>query len=189
MVEFSILGNHDAAVTKKMDYSCYSRETRQVLDWTAQSLDTENMQWLSSLKYQNNREEILFSHGAPLAPKQFEYVYTPLHVNLLQQQFDQLPKIIFVGHSHLCKAFAYDPIRVTEIFQPEFQLKDSKYIISVGSVGQPRDYDNRASYTILDTSDNSFYFKRIQYPIEVSAQKIKDAGIANEFAQRLFMGR
>ena len=63
-----------------------------------------------------------------------------------------------------------------------------KFIVSVGSVGQPRDYDNRASYTILDTDTWRFEFKRIEYDIETAAEKVLRADLERNFAHRLYIG-
>ena len=65
---------------------------------------------------------------------------------------------------------------------------DRKYIVSVGSVGQPRDYDNRASFTIYDTKEKRFSFKRIEYDIESAAEKVVKAKLERNFAHRLFIG-
>ncbi|HPB96471.1 MAG TPA: metallophosphoesterase, partial [Polyangiaceae bacterium] len=63
-----------------------------------------------------------------------------------------------------------------------------KYIISVGSVGQPRDYDNRASYTVYDLATGRFEFKRIEYDIETAADKVLKADLERNFAHRLYIG-
>jgi len=66
--------------------------------------------------------------------------------------------------------------------------KGYKYIASVGSVGQPRDYDNRASFTILDTETREFSFKRVEYDIEAAATKIFEENLERNFGHRLFIG-
>lgn len=71
----------------------------------------------------------------------------------------------------------------------DFELDpDKKYIVSVGSVGQPRDFDNRASYTIYDTATRRFEFKRVEYDIELAADKVLRGRLERNFAHRLFIG-
>ena len=65
---------------------------------------------------------------------------------------------------------------------------EHRYIVSVGSVGQPRDYDNRASYTIYDSTEKTFEFKRVAYDIDAAAQKIFAAELERNFGNRLFLG-
>ena len=61
-------------------------------------------------------------------------------------------------------------------------------MVSVGSVGQPRDYDNRASYTVYDSETKRFEFKRVEYDIEAAANKVMYAKLERNFAHRLFIG-
>jgi diadenosine tetraphosphatase ApaH/serine/threonine PP2A family protein phosphatase len=58
----------------------------------------------------------------------------------------------------------------------------------VGSVGQPRDYDNRACFVVYDAIERIVEYHRVAYDIEASAQKIFDADLALNFGRRLFLG-
>ena len=103
--------------------------------------------------------------------------------------WNELGHITLIGHSHLCKVFALTQTTVEELPPVDFTLEDGKkYIVSVGSVGQPRDYDNRASYTIYDTDERTFEFKRVAYDIDAAAQKIFAADLERNFGNRLFLG-
>jgi len=63
-----------------------------------------------------------------------------------------------------------------------------KYIISVGSVGQPRDYDNRASFVQYDSDTKMFEFQRVEYDIESAANRIFAGSLERNFGHRLFIG-
>jgi diadenosine tetraphosphatase ApaH/serine/threonine PP2A family protein phosphatase len=103
--------------------------------------------------------------------------------------FEELAPLTLIGHSHLCKVFALTKTSVEELPPIDFDLQpDRKYIVSVGSVGQPRDYDNRASYTLYDSAKKRFEFKRVEYDIETAAQKVLRARLERNFAHRLFIG-
>ena len=69
-----------------------------------------------------------------------------------------------------------------------FLDENKKYIVSVGSVGQPRDYDNRASFVVFDSDKRHFEFKRIEYDIESAAEKVLGAKLERNFAHRLYIG-
>jgi len=102
---------------------------------------------------------------------------------------DKIGHITLIGHSHLCKAFALTRTTVDELPAVDFDLEEGKkYIVSVGSVGQPRDFDNRASYTVYDTDKKRFEFKRVEYDIELAADKVLRARLERNFAHRLFIG-
>ena len=114
-------------------------------------------------------------------------VQTPREIQ--SRIFDRLGVVTFIGHSHLCKSFALTRTEVFEVVAPKFIIRpDHKYIVSVGSVGQPRDYDNRASYTIYDSGEQTFEFKRVPYDIDMAAQKIFDSDLEPNFGNRLFLG-
>lgn len=191
LVEATILGNHDAAVAGRMDYSYYYEAARHALDTHAQMISAQNMEWLRSLPYQIELKEhqVLLCHGSPVRLEEFEYIFAPEQARECLPMFDQLGHITLIGHSHLCKVFALTRDSVEELPPIDFDLaEDKKYIVSVGSVGQPRDYDNRASYTVYDSDKKRFEFKRVEYDIETAADKVLRAKLERNFAHRLFIG-
>ncbi|RMH36447.1 MAG: metallophosphoesterase [Deltaproteobacteria bacterium] len=189
LAAFTILGNHDAAVAGRMDYSYYYDAARNALDLHAKQLSPENMAWLKSLPYSRKQDDLLFCHGSPVNLEEFEYIFSQEQAAQCHDIWDELGTVTFIGHSHLCKAFALTPTEVFEVVAPTFEIRPGhKYIISVGSVGQPRDYDNRASYTIYDTDAKTFEFRRVEYDIDAAAQKIFDSELEPNFGNRLFLG-
>ena len=191
VAEVTILGNHDAAVAGRMDYSYYYEAARQALDLHARELTPDNMAWLRQLPYKHRLEAVGVDlcHGSPVRLEEFEYIFAPDQAAECLPILKDLGHITFIGHSHLCKVFGLRPGEVEELPPEDFALQDdTKYIVSVGSVGQPRDYDNRASYTVYDSDSRSFHFKRIEYDIEGAASKIFGAKLERNFGQRLFIG-
>ena len=186
----TLLGNHDAAVSGRMDYGFYYDAARHALDWTAARLAPEHLDWLKGLPYAHQAEGIGFSHGSPLDPPAFEYVFATEQAYELLPHLDRLPEVSFIGHSHLCKAFAlHGDDEVHEVLATRFSLRRGyKYVISVGSVGQPRDCDNRAGFVLYDTGRRTVELHRVPYDVEASAQRIFDADLALNFGRRLFLG-
>jgi len=187
----TILGNHDAAVAGRMDYSYYYEAARQALDAHAAVLTPENTAWLRSLTYQEKLTdlEVDLCHGSPVRLEEFEYIFAPEQARECLPMWAELGHITFIGHSHLCKVFALSQTSVEELPPVDFTLEAGrKYIVSVGSVGQPRDYDNRASYTVYDSDAKRFEFKRIEYDIETAAEKVLRAKLERNFAHRLYIG-
>ncbi|HYD42476.1 MAG TPA: metallophosphoesterase family protein [Anaeromyxobacter sp.] len=189
--QVTLLGNHDAAVSGRMEYSFYYDAARHALDWTAARLAPEHLEWLRSLPYAHAVEGVGFSHGNPVDPAAFEYVFAMEQAYELLPRAAKLPEVSFLGHSHLCKTFAlHGADEVHEVLAGRFTLRRGgyKYVVSVGSVGQPRDCDNRAGFVIFDTERRTVEFHRVPYDIETSAQKIFDADLALNFGKRLFLG-
>jgi predicted phosphodiesterase len=186
---YTILGNHDAAVAGRMDYSYYYDAARQALDLHASILSPDNMRWLKSLPYEVREGHISYCHGAPINIEEFEYIFAPEQAARCLPEWNKLADVTFIGHSHLCKAFALRADDVHEVVAQRFEIRPGhKYIISVGSVGQPRDYDNRASYTVYDSNARVFEFKRVSYDIDSAAKKIFSAKLERNFGNRLFIG-
>jgi diadenosine tetraphosphatase ApaH/serine/threonine PP2A family protein phosphatase len=191
IAKVTILGNHDAAVAGRMDYSYYYEAARRALDLHAATLSAENMEWLRQLPYMHKvpNSEVHLCHGSPVRLEEFEYIFAPEQARECLPYYGELGHLTLIGHSHLCKVFELTSEEVTELPARRFTLRpDRKYIISVGSTGQPRDYDNRASYIVYDTDTREFEFKRVEYDIEGAAQKIFEARLERNFAHRLFIG-
>ena len=189
VAEVTLLGNHDAAVAGRMDYSFYYDAARHALDWSARVLTEENLDWLRSLPYTYRIGEVGFCHGSPVEPKAYEYIFALEQARELIPFVGNLAEVTFIGHSHLCKAFAIGSGEVNDVVAQKFGIRRGyRYIISVGSVGQPRDYDNRACFVICDTTARTVEYLRVEYDIEKSAQKIFDAQLALNFGKRLFLG-
>ena len=187
----TILGNHDAAVAGRMDYSYYYEAARHALDAHAAMISAQNMAWLKSLPYQEKLDDhnVLLCHGSPVRLEEFEYIFAPEQARECLAIWDKIGHLTLIGHSHLCKVFALTRSSVEELPAIDFVLEpDKKYIVSVGSVGQPRDFDNRASFTVYDTTERRFEFKRIEYDIELAADKVLRARLERDFAHRLFIG-
>jgi predicted phosphodiesterase len=191
LVKDTVLGNHDAAVAGRMDYSYYYEAARYALDAHAQQLSAENMNWLRGLAYKIELTafNLNLCHGSPMRLEEFEYIFAPEQARECLPIFDELPALTLIGHSHLCKVFSLAQDAVEELPPIDFKLEaNKKYIVSVGSVGQPRDYDNRASYTVYDADNQLFEFKRVEYDIETAADKVLRAQLERNFAHRLFIG-
>ena len=64
--------------------------------------------------------------------------------------------------------------------------KGHKAYVCVGSVGQPRDRDNRVSFATLD--EDRLTFHRLKYDIQKTQTKILKAGLNRFLAERLGEG-
>jgi predicted phosphodiesterase len=191
VAKVTILGNHDAAVAGRMDYSYYYEAARQALDQHSRQLTRDNLDWLKSLPYKHDlgEHDLTLCHGSPVRLEEFEYIFAPEQARECLTMWDELSQLTLIGHSHLCKVFALRPGEVEELPPRKLTLRKGwKYVVSVGSVGQPRDYDNRASYTVFDTETREFEFKRVEYDIETAATKIFEGNLERNFGHRLFIG-
>ena len=204
--KWCVLGNHDYAALYEPTNFNYAAE--QASFWTREVLETErhtaanNRRWsfLGELpmrqtlkaKLGKNATIMDFVHASPRRPIN-EYIFpddvytNPLKVKLL---FERVKHICFIGHTHLPGVFLDEP----DFYLPEELdnaypiINDERAIINIGSVGQPRDKDSRASYVYVD--ENIVHFVRLEYDIKTTIKKIKALEQLDDFnAERLPEGR
>ncbi len=189
LVAHTVLGNHDAAVAGRMPFDEYFEAAKQSLNWCTERLSSENMEWLRSMPYTDEDETFAYCHGSPGDPEGFDYLFSPDQVSDILQLGMELPKVTLIGHSHLTVAFRANGNEVESVIQDEIDLNDdARYIITVGSVGQPRDRDPRCCCCTYDTEERVFRFHRLYYDVLTARQRIHDAGLSPVFGDRLLVG-
>lgn len=199
-VQFCLSGNHDHAVF--YEPTNFNPVAERAAFWTRSILDEEanvehrNRRWrfLGHLQPRRELNGFLLVHGSPRKPIN-EYlfpddVYTAPHK--LLANFDRMEQLTcFCGHTHVPGVFVDDPYFETpeEMGEPQkYTIGEEKVIINVGSVGQPRDRDPRATYVIVE--DNEVEFIRVQYDIDVTAKRIHDNPHLDDFlGDRLYKGK
>ena len=176
---FSVLGNHDAASFSPQQRAYFNPLALEAVRWTAGQLDEKHTSWLRQLPYRVSFENLLFVHSAPRAPEEWDYVFGGMEARMQGRYFFE--RICFIGHSHIPGIHPLDS-DVGE-YSPAH-----RFIINVGSVGQPRDGDWRSSYGLLDTVAGTYDNHRIAYDVDAAMRKILDRGLPPRLAQRLKAG-
>lgn len=196
--QVTILGNHDQATL--FDPDGFNPVALQAIYWTRDQLETvgdessRDRRWdfIGELPRRWDEGTFLFVHGSPREPTN-EYVfpediYDQRKMNALLSRIDQY---CFQGHTHMPGVFTeagdfYSP----EDCNYEYEFGNDKAMVNVGSVGQPRDGDPRACYVILDTEAKSIEYRRVEYDIETTRQKIYSIpDLDNMLGDRLVSGR
>ncbi|MEM9827586.1 MAG: metallophosphoesterase family protein [Planctomycetota bacterium] len=195
----TILGNHDQAAL--FDPDGFNPMALDAIFWTRDQLDNgpgsssqKNRRWdfLGELPRQHNEDTFKFVHGSPRDPTNEyvfpEYIYDHKKMEIL---FGKVTQYCFQGHTHLPGVFTTDcEFTPQDEIEGPVPLGPSKLMINVGSVGQPRDSDNRACYVIVDTEASSVHFRRVEYDFETTAKKIYDIpDLDNGLGDRLRIGQ
>ncbi len=184
-----VAGNHDYAALERMDTLGFNEYARAAADWTTKALSQESRDYLNSLPLAAAEGQMRFVHASPLDPERWTYV---LSFEEAIRQFDSYEeRLCFIGHSHLPVVIENDngEIRAYQYPEDTFTLDGSRrYMVNVGSVGQPRDRDPRAGYIWYDDAMDAVFLRRLEYPVEVVQKKILDAGLPSFLAQRLAAG-
>jgi diadenosine tetraphosphatase ApaH/serine/threonine PP2A family protein phosphatase len=179
-VDHFILGNHDAAACGKLDASYFNDGARELIEWTREQLNPEAIAFLQKLPLTLHAGSFRCAHGDFSAPGAFRYVVDPEDAEPSWQAVDE--QLLFVGHSHDPAIFVRGesgaPHRVSA---QDFALEEGKrYLVNVGSVGQPRDGDARACYCIYDTSSGDVLWRRIPFDIDGYRAAMEAAGLSTE---------
>lgn len=187
----SVLGNHDEYVTLLMDprVERLRAEVRQSIEWTQSQLSMDNLKWLSKLTNQIEAEIFSLCHGA-FGPNPWAYC---MDEETFKRNFEfQTSQLGFCGHSHsplIAVAMPDRPLPMVDYIRHCKVPDDSKVMINIGSVGQPRDHDPRASSVIYNTDNRELHLLRVQYDVAAAQEKIRAAGLSERFATRLETGR
>ena len=183
-----VLGNHDAGSIGLTNLRNFSKSAIAVCQWTDQILTHENRDWLKKLPLTDEIGEELMVHSAPANPSEWKYI---LSLNDAITEFRAFSgQICFVGHSHVPCSFIEQDNQYNIVENSKFTLNPkARYIINPGSVGQPRDGDPRASFAIYDKDNRKVEIVKRSYDIKSAQQKILDAGLPDDLASRLAVGR
>jgi diadenosine tetraphosphatase ApaH/serine/threonine PP2A family protein phosphatase len=183
-----LLGNHDWALLDTKEKENFHREAFTAIQWTIDTLDGKyNDAIIRKFELTIEDSEFIAAHGSPLNPEEFPYIFSILHAEDVFRSMDF--SLCFVGHTHVPLVYTYSSgPKSLEPGEPFILDTSDRYIINPGSVGQPRDGDNRASFMVFDPDEKSVTLLRREYDIEAAADDIISAGLPNWFADRLFSG-
>lgn len=184
-----VQGNHDAYASDDRDLSSFNPHARGAALWTREQLSAADRAWLADLPMTAEPAPgVLLVHATPDDPSSWYYVrFRAEAAEALEQQ--RAPWC-FYGHTHVPTAFALSGDTVTEHDGGRHDLADAdRWLINVGSVGQPRDLDPRAAWTLLDLAVGTATLMRADYDIAAAQRKILDAGLPERLAERLAEGR
>jgi predicted phosphodiesterase len=182
-----IQGNHDAYVAADEDPPNVSDETVEVIRWTRNMLTAEQRTWLGALPLTWQAEDYEVVHASLHRPDEWGYVLEPgaAALHFIQQQ----KEVCFIGHSHQPKMFVEGTDKALDITCLESIRTGRKQVVNVGSVGQPRDKDERACYVVYRRNEADVWWRRMRYDIAAAQQAIVDAGLPGKYAHRLSLGK
>ncbi len=177
-VHHVVLGNHDAAVCGKLDEALFNDNAAEIVRWTRDQLNPSAMSFLESLPLTLRGDLFRCAHGDLASPAQFNYIIEPEEAVPSWQATEE--QLLFVGHSHDPAIFLLGQSGTPHRVPPQdFSLESGKrYIVNVGSVGQPRDGDARASYCIIDTDTQSIFWRRIPFDLDAYRSDLAVAGVS-----------
>jgi predicted phosphodiesterase len=179
--EAVVLGNHDAAVARSADVSFLPADGQEAARHNRAQLSEAQRDYLATRPLLHTAGNCTFVHATPDDPTAWKRLTA---YPAAQQQFDHFDTdVCFLGHTHSPAVMA-DTLGV-------FQVRPGhRYLINVGSVGQPRDGIPKLSFGLFDTESFEYENVRLDYDVSTAARKIRAADrLPNTLADRLAEGR
>jgi putative phosphoesterase len=170
----SIMGNHDYAIVHNSGKIDRSKTCSKILQWQLNQASSHTLDFLRSLPTEMvlklGDKSIFLVHGGLIDPVD-EYLYDVNDEYFTQNAFEH--DVLFTGHTHL----------------PSFKkFYSGKTWVNPGSVGQSRDFDNRACYVIVNDSLD-FEFVRVGYDYKMVIEQMAILGFDEYISEVLVNGK
>ncbi len=187
--EVVLSGNHDYAVFDPKITENFNPNAARAAEWTREQLSEDEIAYLRSLPSLVEQDGVTLTHGSPADPI-WTYILTV--VDALEAFHAFTGARCFFGHTHVAACYTEEEgiiSRLPVMNSEPFDTSGARYLINPGSVGQPRDRDPRAAYLWYEPETATVTWKRVDYPIEQTQEKILAAGLPERLARRLALGQ
>lgn len=187
----TLLGNHDAAAVDLLSTQHFNIHAKIAIEWTSQTLKKESESFLKTLPYKATKTSMTLVHATPYEPNMWYYITSLEEAAFNCQFFDT--QLCLVGHTHIPIIIVLDKDKELYVHQDTVihldEIKESRLLINVGSVGQPRDRNPKSCYGIFDNEKAEFTYRRVTYNIEKTQAKMKKIKMPEFLISRLADGR
>jgi diadenosine tetraphosphatase ApaH/serine/threonine PP2A family protein phosphatase len=188
-----IMGNHEAmlVVLEKMGAQEFGETVSAPLELAQKQLSAEELEWAAQLPICIDLDAFEIIHGSLHEPPDFHYIDSP---ETAGDNFKQQKRpVSFHGHTHVPAIWEKSESGKIRCYSPEEKAvlldPDRTYAVNVGSVGQPRDGDPRASYAIYDHAKGLLIHRRVPYDLKRARARFRKAGLPAFNSQRLGKGK
>ena len=189
-----VAGNHEYGALGLLDLRWFNPAARAAALWTREQLGADHQGYLSGLPLSSALGEATCVHASPRRPEEWDYLLSA--EDGFEAFADFATRLCFVGHSHRPGVWslgssgpAHEDLGGPAWHDHRIPFHDGRrYIVNVGSVGQPRDRDPRAAYVVWDEDERSITLRRVMYDHKAAAAKILRAGLPRALADRLAHG-
>ena len=187
--DVKLMGNHEYAALGLISTEHYNSAAKDSSEWTKTQLGDNELSMIADYEMTHSFDNFFLVHASPFDPEKWRYIIAPNAAIEGFMHFSE--KICFIGHSHLPQIFIEQEDALPRCLTGHDFLPDreNRYIINVGSVGQPRDNDNRACYLIFDTDEYEVQYRRVEYDFATTQAKMAELQMPEMLIHRLAIGR
>lgn len=182
-----VKGNHDEEASMDTEIIGLNPLAQSALEWTRQALSDPDKKWLRELRFVRQVRDFTIVHATLDCPSGWNYVTNKF--DAMASFAYQFTQACFFGHTHSPRFYIKDTSVDMEIADVIRFEEGKKYFINVGSVGQPRDGNWRASYAVYDVDNQMVTVRRLEYDVQKTQEKILKAGLPEMLADRLILGK
>lgn len=187
LIAGAVVGNHDCAAIGKLRLTYFNVDAAEAARWTDSHLTPEHRSYLLGLPYRLKENGALLVHASPTEPDGWHYVLSTADAAEEMKTYPE--SVCFIGHSHVAGTFERSDAGLRYTRDSELRIApDRRYLVNVGSVGQPRDGDPRAAYVLWDAGAGLLEHVRVGYDVDSAARRIVAAGLPRFLADRLQWG-
>ncbi len=184
-----IRGNHDEAAADV--HNGMTANAAAAMDWTRSVLTEAERDFLHLLPMEVAEEDRLYVHADASAPTRWLYVRDAEEARRSLE--GTAARVVISGHVHVPAIFGLTASAQLVIFRPVAEApvpltRPRRWLAVVGSVGQPRDGNPAAAWSLLETEAQTLTIHRVPYDIDAAAAKIRAAGLPEALAARLHHG-
>lgn len=183
-----VAGNHEHGVAGLLELDWFNGYARAAVEWTRAHLPAPHRDYLAAQPLTAEVNDATLVHASPARPDEWDYLVTADDGYHAFAAFTT--RLCFVGHSHVPALWSLGSSgREHDSGTIDVTLEmGRRYIVNVGSVGQPRDRDPRAAYALWDVEARRISIRRVAYDIAAARQKILDARLPRFLGDRLAVG-
>jgi putative phosphoesterase len=162
-----IMGNHDWYLASN-GFCARSKTADDCIQYQKKVIRKENLAWVKSLPLYKEVDGLFMVHGGWGVDPIDEYLLEPS-----KEYFAQIDGNYFCsGHTHIQRADKYG----------------DKIYCNPGSVGQPRDGDNKAAFATWNAETHEFKLFRVEYDFNRVGKLMEAAGFNGYYYERLAVG-
>ena len=187
--DIRVAGNHDLAAVGIQSVETFSLTAREAIGWTTRRLDPPHRAAIERFDPIRRHDRCLFAHASPVAPLDWPYIST---VGQAREALDaSADRFVFVGHTHIPGIIARWPDGECAVVGNGFvqTTPGARYLVNVGSVGQPRDGNAAACFALVDTKKGRISIRRVAYDVGSAQNRIRTSGLPESLASRLAAAR
>ncbi|MBG0778272.1 MAG: metallophosphoesterase family protein [Desulfovibrionaceae bacterium] len=182
-----VRGNHELALVERRHLNWFNPVSRTAVDIADAELSAATREWMRGLPMSLTLHGAHFVHGFPPASAKL-YLHQASETLIESRMFALPVPVCCIGHTHELRLLRVrrGSVEWDELPEGETRLGGAdRYLVNVGSVGQPRDGDPRAKYVIWEPERMAMTVRFVGYDHAAVAARIRARGIPEQFARRL----